>query len=244
FGSLSGAVAGRLGLEGPPAIAFAAVSGGVGAELGGGKFKNGAFSGAFAQLGDQLKGAYYQEAGEPGLAQELTTNESEFQLALAGNAEYSSDASLGFSSSSRVSSGGTQAAWGPIIGWLLRALGIGGKVVTRAPRGAGGAATETAILLSKAKFGHTFTTHGQNVTRQLLARAKGSGMQQGQFLDNQAAARFILDNLHRLKNGAITLPIPKGVPARIINPNGSFSNPSGIRLVPGGKGVKSAYPVP
>ncbi len=50
FGSLAGAAAGRLGLEGPPAIAFAAVSGGIGAELGGGKFKNGAFSGAFSAL--------------------------------------------------------------------------------------------------------------------------------------------------------------------------------------------------
>uniref|UniRef100_UPI0024A67658 RHS repeat-associated core domain-containing protein n=1 Tax=Pelagibius sp. Alg239-R121 TaxID=2993448 RepID=UPI0024A67658 len=57
FGSLSGAVAGRLGLEGPSAIAFAAVSGGIGAELGGGKFKNGAFSGAFSVLATQVASA-------------------------------------------------------------------------------------------------------------------------------------------------------------------------------------------
>ncbi|MGV3598692.1 MAG: hypothetical protein ACO1PI_12565 [Bacteroidota bacterium] len=67
-------------------------------------------------------------------------------------------------------------------------------------------------------------------------------MNQGQFLDNQKAARFILDNLDKVKNGAVSLPLPKGFPARVIKPDGTFATPTKIRLVPGGKGVKTAYP--
>jgi RHS repeat-associated protein len=105
-------------------------------------------------------------------------------------------------------------------------------------------ASKEAIQLSKARFGHTFTTHGQDATEFLINRAKGSGQPQGQFLDNQAAARFIQENLDKTKKGAVSIPVPKDFPARIINPDGTFTTPSSIRLVPGGKGVKSAYPEP
>jgi hypothetical protein len=98
------------------------------------------------------------------------------------------------------------------------------------------------IQLSKARFGHTFTRHGEDATEFLTNRAAGSGIPQGQFLDNQAAARFIQDNLARTRNGAVSLPVPEGFPARVIMPDGSFAAPSTIRLVPSGKGVKSAYP--
>ncbi len=80
------------------------------------------------------------------------------------------------------------------------------------------------------------------MTNFLINRAKGSGMAQGQFLDDQVAAKFIMDNLDKLNNGAIPLPIPKNFPARMILPDGSYGIPSKIRLVPGGKGVKTAYP--
>ena len=103
-------------------------------------------------------------------------------------------------------------------------------------------ASKNPILLSKSKFGHTFTKHGQNATKFLMNRAKGSGMMQGQFLNDQKAAQFILNNTDKLGNGAINLPIPKGFPARVILPNGSFSPATHIRLVPSGKGVKTAYP--
>jgi filamentous hemagglutinin len=98
--------------------------------------------------------------------------------------------------------------------------------------------------LSKARFGHTFTTHGEDATDFLINRAKASGNAQGQFLNNQVAAKFIEENLAKTKNGAISVPMPKDFPARIINPDGTFGKPSTIRLVPGGKGVKSAYPEP
>ena len=104
--------------------------------------------------------------------------------------------------------------------------------------------TKGTIQLSKARFGHTFTRHGEDATEFLINRARGSGQAQGQFLDNQAAARFIQDNLDKIGNGAVSLPLPKNFPARIINPDGTFSVPSTIRLVPGGKGVKTAFPEP
>ena len=99
-----------------------------------------------------------------------------------------------------------------------------------------------SIQLSKTRFGHTFIRHGEDATNFLINRARGSGMAQGQFLNNQKTAQFILDNVEKTANGAVNLPIPKGFPARIINPNGTFSPATHIRLVPGGGGIKTAYP--
>lgn len=100
------------------------------------------------------------------------------------------------------------------------------------------------IVLSKARFGHTFSVHGQEQTQFLTRRAAGAGMPQGQFLDNQAAARLIEENLDNLHSGAISVPVSEGFPARIINPDGTYTTPSSIRLVPGKNGVKTAYPEP
>lgn len=104
-------------------------------------------------------------------------------------------------------------------------------------------AAKASIQLSKARFGHTFTKHGENMTNFLINRARGSKMAQGQFLNNQKAAQFILDNVSKTANGAVNLPIPKGFPARVILPNGTFKSATHIRLVPGGKGVKTAFPI-
>lgn len=68
-------------------------------------------------------------------------------------------------------------------------------------------------------------------------------MAQGQFLNNQKAAQFILKNLSKTTNGAVDVPIPKNLPARIIMSDGTFKAATHIRLVPGGKGVKTAYPL-
>ena len=64
----------------------------------------------------------------------------------------------------------------------------------------------------------------------------------GQFTDNQAAAHLIRENLHKLKNGAQSIPIPSDFPARIILPDGSFVPATSVRMVPSGNGVKTAYP--
>ncbi len=98
------------------------------------------------------------------------------------------------------------------------------------------------IPLSRSRFGHTFEAHGQDVTEFLTNRARAMGQPNGQFLDNQAAARFIQENLNKTKGGPVSIPIPQDFPARIINPDGSFSPAQTVRLVPGGKGVKTAFP--
>ncbi|WP_298760642.1 RHS repeat-associated core domain-containing protein [uncultured Psychroserpens sp.] len=92
------------------------------------------------------------------------------------------------------------------------------------------------------RLGHTFTKHGSQNTNQLLQQANGSGLPVGQWLDNVAAESIIAKNLEKMKNGAITVPIPKGV-GRVINPDGSFSVATHARLVPSGSGVKTAYPL-
>ena len=81
------------------------------------------------------------------------------------------------------------------------------------------------------------------MTNFLINRASGSGMAQGQFLDNQQAAQFILDNLSKASNGAVNIPLPNGFPARVILPNGTFEAATHIRIVPSGIGVKTAYPL-
>lgn len=104
-------------------------------------------------------------------------------------------------------------------------------------------AEQGIVQFSKKVFGHTFTTHGDDMTEFLINRAKGSKSPQGQFLDNQKAADFIRENLSKTTQGAIDIPIPKDFPARVIMPDGSFKAATHIKLVPGGKGVKTAYPL-
>ncbi len=106
-----------------------------------------------------------------------------------------------------------------------------------------GRIAKSSIQLTKAKFGHTFVKHGEDATKFLINRAKGSGSVQGQFLNNQKAAQFILDNVHKTANGAVNVAVPKGFPARVIMPDGTFKAATHIRLIPGGGGVKTAYPL-
>lgn len=100
------------------------------------------------------------------------------------------------------------------------------------------------VEITKAKFGHTFERHGADSTKFLTEHARGSGQAQGQFLDDQSAAKFIQDNLDKVRGGPVSIPVPDGLQVRIINPDGSYSPARTIRLVPGGKGVKTAYPEP
>ncbi|WP_233494472.1 RHS repeat-associated core domain-containing protein [Mesonia sp. K7] len=116
--------------------------------------------------------------------------------------------------------------------FFKKLLGWGGKSTVK-----------NTIQLTKSKFGHTFVRHGEESTEFIINRAKGSGMAQGQFLNNQKAAQFILDNLDKTVNGAINVRIPKNFPARVVMPNGSFKQATHIRLVPSGSGVKTAYPI-
>lgn len=147
-----------------------------------------------------------------------------------------------------ITNGEVVAAGLIIAGETAPLASAGARVLSRGGRVGRFLADESGsaggILLSNARFGHTFRDHGSGATEFLTHRAAGSGMPQGQFLDDQAAARFTLDNLHTTSQGAVSLPVPEGLPVRVIMPDGSFTTASTIRLVPGGRGVKTAYPEP
>jgi hypothetical protein len=96
--------------------------------------------------------------------------------------------------------------------------------------------------LTKSTFGHTFKNHGAEATKFTINRARGLGVPSGQFMDNQATARFILNNLNKASQGSVSVPIPQNFPARIIMPDGTFRAATHIRIVPSGVGVKTAYP--
>ncbi len=89
---------------------------------------------------------------------------------------------------------------------------------------------------------HTFTKHGSHNTHQLKMQAKNSKMPQGQWINDVKAEKFIADNLGKLKNGPVTVELPKGL-GRVINPDGTFSTATHVRLVPSSSGVKTAYPI-
>ena len=126
---------------------------------------------------------------------------------------------------------------------LMGRLAVNAASSVAAPAIAENTVQKGSIEITKKTFGHTFERHGESATNFLLKRAEGSGMAQGQFLDNQKAAKFILDNVGKTANGAVNIPIPKGFPARVIMPDGAFQSATHIRLIPGGSGVKTAYPL-
>ena len=62
-------------------------------------------------------------------------------------------------------------------------------------------------------------------------------------MNDQKAAKFILDNLEKTKNGTVDIQLPDHFPARVIMPDGSFVSATHIRIVPSGNYVKTAYPL-
>ncbi|WP_343914075.1 hypothetical protein [Aquimarina litoralis] len=96
------------------------------------------------------------------------------------------------------------------------------------------------------RIGHTFSKHGLHNTPVLKAAAKNSKTPQGQWLNEIEAEKFIARHLDQLSNGAIDIPIPSSIQniGRVFrNGDGAILNPTHIRLVPSGSGVRSAYPI-
>ena len=105
-----------------------------------------------------------------------------------------------------------------------------------------------SINTNASRFGHTFTRHGQNSLRFIMMRfadPKFSENEQGQFLDDQAAAAFILANWPHNKRKAYSVPISAGVPARIVLRDGSFDVATHVLIKPRprGNGISSAFPI-
>ncbi|WP_328606858.1 polymorphic toxin-type HINT domain-containing protein [Amycolatopsis sp. NBC_00345] len=92
-------------------------------------------------------------------------------------------------------------------------------------------------------FGHTFNTHGAGAknTRSLIDRARSTGNQQGQWLDNDAVAEF-LQGVHVEGAGPRSVQIPEGL-GQVIMPDGSIVPARAATLVPSPGGLyKTAFP--
>jgi RHS repeat-associated protein len=92
-------------------------------------------------------------------------------------------------------------------------------------------------------FGHTFTVHGQRNTRGLIGRAAGTGKNEGQWLDDNAAAEFLRPFAETLSGPATYLSIPSGL-GRVIRPDGTFVPATGVTMAPNRQGgFRTAYPI-
>ncbi len=99
---------------------------------------------------------------------------------------------------------------------------------------------------SRPTFQHTFTQHGQKKKLQsLIDRARAKNTPQGQWLDDDEAAKFLRD-VRPAIDEVVEFPIPPGVSARVIMPNGSIVQATMVRLVPNTRtgGYITAFPMP
>ncbi|MEU6087566.1 polymorphic toxin-type HINT domain-containing protein [Streptomyces sp. NPDC047085] len=93
-------------------------------------------------------------------------------------------------------------------------------------------------------WGHTFKTHGAGAknTKALIDRARSTGNQQGQWLDNDAAAEF-LKGLHVEGAGPRSVRIPDGL-GQVIMPDGSIVQARAATIVPSPNGLyKTGFPI-
>ncbi|WP_375792311.1 hypothetical protein [Streptomyces rhizosphaericus] len=93
-------------------------------------------------------------------------------------------------------------------------------------------------------WGHTFKTHGAGArnTKALTDRARSTGNQQGQWLDNDAAAEF-LKGFHVEGAGPRSVRIPDGL-GQVIMPDGSIVQARAATIVPSPNGLyKTGFPI-
>ncbi|WP_240958518.1 RHS repeat-associated core domain-containing protein [Streptomyces barkulensis] len=93
-------------------------------------------------------------------------------------------------------------------------------------------------------WGHTFKTHGAGAknTKALTDRARSTGNQQGQWLNNDAAADF-LKGLHVEGAGPRSVRIPDGL-GQVIMPDGSIVQARAATIVPSPNGLyKTGFPI-
>ncbi|WP_338672049.1 polymorphic toxin-type HINT domain-containing protein [Streptomyces sp. SCSIO 30461] len=93
-------------------------------------------------------------------------------------------------------------------------------------------------------WGHTFKTHGAGAknTKALTDRARSTGNQQGQWLNNDAAAEF-LKGLHVEGAGPRSVRIPDGL-GQVIMPDGSIVQARAATIVPSPNGLyKTGFPI-
>jgi hypothetical protein len=101
------------------------------------------------------------------------------------------------------------------------------------------------IWKSVKTFGHTFNRHGAGAknTKNLAGRAAGTGDNQGQWKDNEAAAKF-LEQQRPTLTGPKIVDLPPGVQGQVIKPDGTIVPATRAQLVPNESGgYTSAYPI-
>jgi hypothetical protein len=93
------------------------------------------------------------------------------------------------------------------------------------------------------QFGHTFLTHvaGAKNTKSLTDRARSTGNNQGQWLDNQKAADFLFSK-GKIKEKT-TFDLPAGM-GQVITPTGQIVPATKVIVVSSASGIKTAYPIP
>ncbi|MFB8401006.1 putative T7SS-secreted protein [Streptomyces sp. NPDC055912] len=97
---------------------------------------------------------------------------------------------------------------------------------------------------SRPTFGHTFSEHGSGTknTQSLTDRARTTGNDQGQWLDNTKAVEFL--KAHHDPDGDVReVPIPPGL-GQVIKPDGQIVEPTHVRMVPKADGTyRTAFPI-
>ncbi|MCX2685080.1 RHS domain-containing protein [Pseudomonas sp. DCB_AW] len=91
------------------------------------------------------------------------------------------------------------------------------------------------------QFGHTFSEHGAGPknTQRLLDRARGTGNNQGQWLNNDQASQ-IIGNMKI--NEPTKIVIPSGL-GQVTTPNGNIIPTRAAIVVPKADGIRTAYPI-
>jgi RHS repeat-associated protein len=92
-------------------------------------------------------------------------------------------------------------------------------------------------------FGHTFSKHGQGakITRRLIGRAAKTGDNQGQWLDNEAAAAF-LQTIGPV-SGPTSVRLPAGL-GHVITPDGNIVPAAHALIIPfPNGGIRTAFPI-
>jgi hypothetical protein len=95
---------------------------------------------------------------------------------------------------------------------------------------------------SSKNSGHAFAIHGEGAknTVNLRGRASGKGQSQGQWLNNEEAARFLSNALRN--TSVATVRIPAGL-GHVIKPDGTIVAASWARVLTSVSGIRTAYPI-
>ena len=132
------------------------------------------------------------------------------------------------------------------------ARGSGDRRDWQKPNASRGNGTIGYNTWSQKIWGHTWTKHGAQIdARKMTSLARMKGKPQSQWMNNDIAREFLVDNAARMREagGSVEVDLPAGVEVRIFMPDGRIitENITRVQLVPQAKNhdvFKSAYALP